>query len=198
MKNSDSNKKTFNNIYLKTKINMVIFAIVIVGALNLGATAIGYNIVELLSKNFNSYLKVNYPIDKIFYIIVAICALWLASKKTSWLPFLGHSVMPASVIPLSKPQGANKKVSIKTKPDTKVVYWASKNENVNVNVIKAYGDYSNAGVVNADANGNAILEIVESAGYVVIPSGKKVPRHIHYRTLCLSSGIMGKVETVTY
>jgi len=197
MGSSESNKKMYNKIYLKTKINMILFAVVLVGAINWGATALGYNFVQLLSTNVNSYFNVNYPIDKIIYIVVAVSAIWLASKRTTWLPFLGYGIMPSSVVPLTKPTGANRKVNIKTQPNAKIVYWASKNSNDKENVVDAYGDYSNAGVVNADSKGNAVLEVIEGAGYVV-PSGKQISRHIHYRTIGLPDGMMGKVMTVKY
>lgn len=192
-----SNKKMYNKIYLKTKINMVLFAVVFIGALNWGATALGYNFVELLSKNINGKFNINYPIDKIIYICVALSAIWLASKQTTWLPFLGVGIMPSSLIPLTKPSGANTKVTIKTKPNAKIVYWASYQKGEETNVIDAYSDYANSGAVIADSKGNATLEIVEGSGYTV-PSGKVIPRHIHYRTIGLPDGMMGKVKTVNY
>lgn len=193
----NSNKKMYNKIYLKTKINMVLFAIVFIGAINWGATALGYNFVELLSKNINGKFNINYPIDKIIYICVALSAIWLASKQTTWLPFLGVGIMPSSLVPLAKPSGANRKVTIKTRPNAKIVYWASYQKGEETNVIDAYSDYANSGAVIADSKGNAVLEIVEGSGYTV-PSGKVIPRHIHYRTIGLPDGMMGKVKTVNY
>lgn len=193
----NSNKKMYKKIYIKTKINMLLFSIVFIGAINWGATALGYNLVELLSKNINSSLNVNYPIDKIIYIIVALSAIWLAYKQTTWLPFLGIGIMPSSLVPIKKPVGANKKVAIKTQPNAKIVYWSAYKKGDETNVVDAYSDYDNSGVVMADANGNATLEIIEGSGYTV-PSGRVIPKHIHYRTIGLPDGMMGKVETVKY
>ncbi len=197
MESSNSNKTGYGKIYLKTKINMILLAVVFIGAINWGATALGYNLVQMLSTRVNSYFNVNYPIDKVIYISVALCAIWLASKKTTWLPFLGYGIMPGSVVPLSKPTGANKKINIKTKPNAKIVYWASKNSDEKDDVVDAYGNYSNAGVVMADAEGNAVAEIIEGAGYVV-PTGKSIPRHIHFRIIGSPDGMMGKVMTAKY
>lgn len=194
---NDSNKKMYKKIYKKTRINMLLFSIVFIGAINWGTTALGYNLVELLSKNINSALKVNFPIDKIIYIIVALCAIWLASKKTTWLPFLGTGIMPSSLVPIKKPQGANKKVTIETTPHAKIVYWAAYQKGDKTKVVKAYSDFANSGVVMADANGIATLEFIEGSGYTV-PSGQVIPRHVHYRTIGLPDGMMGKVETVKY
>jgi hypothetical protein len=193
----NSNKKMYKKIYLKTKINMLLFSIIFIGAINWGTTALGYNIVELLSKNINSTLKVNYPIDKIIYIIVALSAIYLASNKTTWLPFLGIGIMPSSLVPIRKPTGANKKVTIKTCPNAKIVYWSAYKLGDKTNVVDAYADYDNSGVTIADTNGNATLEIIEGSGYTV-PSGQVIPKHIHYRTIGLPDGMMGKVETVKY
>lgn len=193
----NSNKKMYNKIYLKTKINMILFAIVFIGAINWGTTAFGYNFVELLNKTINTSFNVNYPIDKIIYVIVALSAFWLASKRTTWLPFLGLGIMPSSLVPLSKPANANRKVTIKTKPNAKIVYWSAYQKGEKTPVVDAYSDYANSGAVIADANGNATLEIVEGSGYTV-PSGKVIPRHIHYRTIGLPDGMMGKVKTVEY
>jgi uncharacterized membrane protein YuzA (DUF378 family) len=193
----NSNEKMYKKIYLKTKINMLLFSIVFIGAINWGTTALGYNLVELLTKYINSSFNVNYPIDKIIYIIVALSALWLASKKTTWLPFLGSGLMPSGLVPIRKPAGANKKVAIKTYPNAKIVYWAAYKKGDSTNVVSAYSDYDNSGVVMADANGNAILDIIEGSGYTV-PSGRVLPKHIHYRTIGSPDGMMGRVQTVNY
>ncbi len=193
----NSNKKMYNKIYLKTKLNMILLAIVFIGAINWGATALGYNFVELLSSNINKSLQVNYPIDKIIYVIVAFSALWLASKQTTWLPFLGVGIMPSSLVPLTKPTGANKKITIKTKPNTKIIYWSAYQKGEKTPVVDAYSDYANSGAVMSDSNGNAVLEIVEGSGYTV-PSGQVIPKHVHFRTVGLPDGMMGKVETVKY
>jgi len=192
-----SNKKMYNKIYLKTKINMVLFAVVFIGAINWGTTALGYNFVELLTKNINTSLNVNYPIDKIIYICVALSAIWLASMQTTWLPFLGLGIMPSSLVPVSKPNGANRKVTIKTRPYAKIVYWSAYQKGEKTPVVDAYSDYTNSGVVIADSKGNATLEIVEGSGYTV-PSGKVIPRHVHYRTIGLPDGMMGRVKTIEY
>ncbi len=194
---ANSNKKMYNKIYLKTKLNMILFAIVFVGAINWGATALGYNFVELLSLNINKYFQVNYPIDKIIYVIVALSALWLATKKTTWLPFLGVGIMPSNLVPLSKPTGANKKITIKTRPNTKIIYWSAYQKGEKTPVVDAYSDYANSGAVMSDSNGNAVLEIIEGSGYTV-PSGQVIPKHVHYRTVGLPDGMMGKVKTIKY
>jgi len=193
----NSNQKMYKKIYLKTKINMVLFSIVFIGAINWGATALGYNFVELLSKTINMQFNSNLPIDKIIYVIVALSAIWLASKQTTWIPFLRIAIMPSSLVPLSKPTGANKKITIKTRPNSKIVYWSAYQKGEKTPVVDAYSDYANSGAVMSDSKGNAVLEIVEGSGYTV-PSGRVIPKHVHYRTIGLPDGMMGKVKTVKY
>jgi len=193
---NDKNK-TFKKYYWGTKIRMFLTAIVIIGALNWGTTAIGYNLVELLSNNLNGLLKTNYPFDKIIYIIVAICAILLASRRTTWLPFLGKSILPDSLVPLKIPEKTDMKVKIKTKPNVKIAYWAALPKGDNPDVITAYGDFSNSGVVMSDSNGNVELPILAGSGYTV-PSGYKIDRHVHYRILGKPYGMMGRIKTKNY
>jgi uncharacterized membrane protein YuzA (DUF378 family) len=176
---------------------MFLTAIVIIGALNWGTTAVGYNLVELLSNNLNGLLKTNYPFDKIIYIIVAICAILLASRRTTWLPFLGKSILPDSLVPLKIPEKTDMKVKIKTKPNVKIAYWAALPKGDNPDVITAYGDFSNSGVVMSDSNGNVELPILAGSGYTV-PSGYKIDRHVHYRILGKPYGMMGRIKTKNY
>lgn len=191
------NNKIFKKYYWETKIQMLLTAIVIIGALNWGATAIGYNLVELLSNNVNILLKTNYPFDKIIYIIVAICAILLSYKRTTWLPFLGKSILPDSLVPLKIPEKTDMKVKIKTKPNVKIAYWAALPKGDNPDVITAYGDFSNSGVVMSDSNGNVELPILAGSGYTV-PSGYKLDRHVHYRILGKPYGMMGRIKTKNY
>jgi uncharacterized membrane protein YuzA (DUF378 family) len=188
--------KIFKNFYWITKIWMILTAIVIIGALNWGTTALGYNLVELLSNYLNSLRKTNYPIDKIIYIIVALCGVSLAVRRNTWLPFLGNSVLPGTLVPLKTPAKADTKVKIQVYPKAKVAYWAaSGKDKKDQDVLEAYGDYTNSGVVIADENGNAELPIIEGAGYK-IPSGKKLPRHVHYRVI--GNSMIGYIKTVNY
>ncbi len=192
--NQEKNK--MYNKYMKVKARMIVTAIVLIGAINWGTTALGYNLVDMLSKTINSSLKTDYPIDKIIYIIVALCAVSLAVRRTTWLPFLGRSVLPGNLVTLQTPAKADKKIKIKVYPKAKVAYWAAYGKDKKEqDVFDAYGDYSNSGVVVADDKGNAELPIIEGGGYKV-PSGKNLPRHIHYRII--GNSMMGKIKTVNY
>ena len=192
--------KTFNKnhkYYWEIKLKMILITLVIIGGLNYGTTAFGYNMIELLSMNINNLFKSDYKINKIIYITIAISAGLLSIKKTTWLPFLGKSVLPATLIPLKTPSKSNMKVSIKTKPNMKVAYWAALPKGDNPDVVTAYGDFSNSGVVMSDSDGIAELPILSGSCYTV-PSGRKIGKHVHYRVLGEPYGMIDKINTIAY
>ena len=192
--------KTFNKnhkYYWEIKLKMILITLVIIGGLNYGTTAFGYNMIELLSMNINNLFKSDYKINKIIYITIAISAGLLSIKKTTWLPFLGKSVLPATLIPLKTPSKSNMKVSIKTKPNVKVAYWAALPKGDNHDVVTAYGDFSNSGVVMSDSDGIAELPILSGSCYTV-PSGRKIGKHVHYRVLGEPYGMIDKINTIAY
>ena len=190
----------YKNIQMKMKLHMLLLAIVFIGAINWGTTVFGYNFVDLLSNTLNKTFNSNLPINNVIYIIVALAAIKLATDKTTWLPFLGMSVLPSNLIPLTKSSSDNnKKINIKTYPNKKIAYWtAMPSVNSEIpNVEEAYSDYSNSGVIMSNDKGEATIEIKEGSGYIV-PSGKVIPKHVHYRVLGLPYGMIGKIETVYY
>ena len=179
------------------KIHMFLMALVIIGAINWGFEAFDHNLVKLLSNFLNNLMNSNYPIDKIIYIIVAIAGFSLAIKRDSWLPFLGWTILPSPILDLQIPEKYDTKVKIKVEPNTKVVYWASSNKGYpDMDVVSAYSDYKNSGVVLSDDTGIVELRILSGDSYVV-PMGYTVDRHIHYR-IVKCNGTIGPVNTVTY
>jgi hypothetical protein len=150
----------------------------------------------MLSLYFNQLLNKNYPIDKIIYIIIALCGLLLATRRTTWLPFLGKTVLPETLVPLKKPIQTDTVIKIKTKPNRKVAYWAALPKPENTPVMEAYDDFSNSGVVMSNDKGIAELPILSGSDYV-LPLGKKIPKHVHYR-IFKTNGIMGKIKTKFY
>ena len=186
--------------YFKHKIHMVLVALVLIGAINWGTTAFGYNLVEMLTKAINNYFTTNTNLDKIIYIIVCIAGIVLLVNRNTWLPFLGHTVFPSQIFVPSKVNTIGSfVVKVNVKPNTRVAYWASKpqtSEEVPL-VEEAYADYTNSGVVKSNNNGIAELVVDPGTSYIV-PSGREISRHVHYRELDLQYGMMGKVKTAYY
>jgi len=187
-------------IYFRVKLHMVLMALVIIGAINWGTSAFGYNLVEILNYQINLFFKRETHFNRIIYIIIALAAIRLALQKKTWLPFLGYSALPSKAfIPLKENKNATIKIQIKVKPNTRVAYWASVDRQTDEvpYVDDAYGDFSNSGVVMSDKDGIAILSIAPSTSYI-IPSGREIPKHVHYRMLDLPYGMIGDVKTVYY
>jgi uncharacterized membrane protein YuzA (DUF378 family) len=183
----------------KIKMHMFFMSLVIIGSINWGAHAVGYNIVDILSRKINNIFNSNLPINKIIYLIVGIAGVWLASKRTTWLPFLGKSVLPENLVPLKQNNKPDTVIQISTLPNVKIAYWAALNKGDTTDVTTAYGNYENSGVVMSDGEGNASLAIMNGTGYT-LPSGVVLNKHIHYRIIGLpdADGMMGKIETVYY
>lgn len=189
-----------SSIWMRTTIRMIAVAAVIAGGINWFAVAFGYNLVESLSRLFKDGFKNRFPLDKIIYFIVGVSAIVLAFDRTLWLPFLGESVLPSALIPVTNAgasTGANTKtVKVQVTPNTKVAYWAAKpGDNPDTPVVDAYGKYDNSGVVMSDASGIATLVFEKGTEYTV-PSGKHLKSHVHYRELTGAYGMIGPVKTV--
>ena len=176
--------------YTKTTINMLLFALVLLGSLNYIIMAAGYDIMKNIPHKYTMMI----------YIIIGCAAIILALKRTTWLPFLGKSVLPSTLVPLRQPTSYNKIITVKTKPNSKIAYWASSVTLPNgmiPDVATAYDDYSNSGVVMSDENGFANLPIMEGSSYIV-PSNRIIDRHVHYRIIGLEHGMIGKIHTKKY
>lgn len=191
--------KNFNTYHIYT-LKMILMGFVIIGAINYGMTAFDYNIIEILSKEINQLINKQIYLDKIIYVIIAVSGLILMFNRTTWLPFLGTCVFPSKgLIPNKINNDGDKKIEVIVKPNTRIAYWSSiQKDSTNIpDVVSAYDDFSNSGVVMSDNNGIAILSVKLGTDYIV-PSNKKINKHVHYRELDLEYGMMGEVQTVYY
>ena len=130
-----------------------------------------------------------------------LAGLYLMYDLTTWLPFLGETVLPGSLIPLKTNNvDPNNKtiITVNTKPNTRIAYWASLPNTEKIpKVEQAYADYSNSGVVMSNEDGEAKLVLTKGTGYIV-PRNKVIKRHVHYRELDQQYGMIGKVNTLYY
>lgn len=189
------------NIWLYTSVRMVAIALVLIGGVNWLAVAFGYNLVESINRILSGVFRRRLSIDKVIYFIVGLCAIVLAFDRTLWLPFLGESVMPSVLIPITSDNTSNKTstktVKVHVTPNTKVAYWSAKpGKNTEIPTVKdAYGNFENSGVVMSDAQGVATLTFDKGTAYVV-PSGRQIDSHVHYRELSGEYGMIGPVQSV--
>lgn len=138
-------------------------------------------------------------LTNLIFFCIGVSALCLALYRDSYLPFLGPTIMPCSLITAQVPEGADFDVRVNVRPGAKVLYWAAEPENKDFHGIqdwrKAYVSFKNAGVAIADPNGNAVLHVRKPQPYTVLIN-KELSPHIHYR-VCEDDGMVGSVQTVT-
>jgi uncharacterized membrane protein YuzA (DUF378 family) len=171
-------------------LHLIAMVLVIVGGLNWGSVGIfGLDLVRAVFGRGT--------IARIIYIAVAVSALILAFNRASYLPFLGETVMPCSILQERVPDHADTEVSLHgLTPGAKVLYWATEPATEGLARIvdwrRAYLDFANAGVTTADAAGHAILRIRKPQPYSVPVKGR-IEAHVHWR-VCGNDGLLGPVQ----
>jgi uncharacterized membrane protein YuzA (DUF378 family) len=170
-------------------IHLVAAALLVAGGLNWGVLGLtGFNTVRFL---------VGYRASFVVYILVGLAALYLVADRALYLPFLGETVMPCSILSDRSPDHADTEISIHgQRPGSKIMFWASEPATQGLATIKmwrqAYLDFSNAGVTTVDASGHALLRIRKPQPYTV-PVFGELTSHVHWRA-CKEDGFLGKVE----
>ena len=175
--------------YAEKRAGFVANALLILGGLNMLAMSIGYNPIQMLAKHtFKAF-------DIALYLLIGIAAMYNMFDRNYYLPFLGDSVAPCSIMTEKFPIDYSVSVKINIpKKQTTIIYWAAEpNTKIIDNPWDAYGKYMNSGVTTSDDDGNAILRVRKPAIYK-IPRGKVLKTHIHYR-FCEYPGILSKVYT---
>ncbi len=186
-------EKTFG-VYLY----LVCVILLIIGGLNWGLIGtFNLNIVQLINKNtFNSPL-----FENIVYITVGLSAIYLSTKRNFYLPFLGETVLPPSLLKDIENKNANIVMSVDAPNADMVIYWAAESlqehdTNGSKFAYDAYDKYTNSGVSKV-ISGKALLKIECPQTYWVKKWGikKTLPKHLHYR-LVYPTGWVSEVKTV--
>lgn len=185
------------NKYYTYKLRKICLYLILLGALNCGTKLFNIDLVEMLGNMIRR--NTGYNATNVISMLIAISVVYIyISESNLFTPFLGDTVLPCSVINKNPPDDANVIKVIETKPNKKIVYWASLENKNGEKVWDAYGDYSNSGVVYADKDGKATLKLKEPSSYV-LPSGSSLSKHIHYRE-CPNNddaeGMMSELKTV--
>lgn len=173
--------------------HLVAMVLVVVGGLNWGA--VGLFGVDLVRTVFGRGLLAN-----VVYVAVGVAAVVVALNRDSYLPFLGETVMPCSLLAERVPDHADTEVSVHgLEPGAKLLYWAAEPATEGLGRIRdwrrAYLDFANAGVTSADAGGHAVLRIRRPQPYTV-PIKGRLEAHVHWR-VCGEGGMLGPVRTTT-
>ena len=180
-------------------IHIYIISLIVFVIIDYATSVFGVSILSYLSQYLNQLLNTNIPFKEYTILFAGLCALLFISKRDNWLPFLGQTVFPKGLLKDSSPTTFNKQVTLNVGiPNAKVVYWASNDtKNETTPVFDAYGDFSNAGVAISNSNGDATLKVRKSTGYIV-PNGKHIKRHVHYRLAKDEYSMLGSVNTEYY
>jgi hypothetical protein len=163
-------------------LHMIAMMLVIVGGLVMGSV--------VLATSRNMWIRVACG-------IVVVAALGLALRRDVYLPFLGETVMPCSILEERVPDHADTEVSLHgITPGAKVLYWATEPATKGLAAIadwrRAYLDFANAGVAVADAGGHVMLRLRKPQPYTV-PTGRRLEAHVHWR-VCGADGLLGPVQ----
>jgi uncharacterized membrane protein YuzA (DUF378 family) len=173
-------------------IYLIAAALTVIGALNWGLVgAFGFNAVTFLTRG-------NRMLTNVVYVIVGVAAVFVGTRRDTYLPFLGRTVMPCSVLVDRVPEHADKEVTVNgIDPGAKVLFWATEPATAGLATIKtwqqAYLEYANAGVATADSAGRAVLRVRSPQPYAVPVKGR-LEAHVHWRA-CGDDGFLGPVQT---
>ena len=157
-------------------------------------------IITFANKNIISDHIENQTIAKLLYVIVSIAGIYMITQRTYYLPFLGETVLPASVLAPKVQKSYDDEIRIEVPGRVvKVVYWAADKQNNDDKTIKswndAYNKFDNSGVALV-SNNVAIMKIQRPQTYTVGQFGvtRQLPAHIHYR-LVYMDGTMSEIYT---
>ena len=180
-----------NKSYEDKKRNKQMIKILLYAGINIGLLGLfNTNYFKMLLTKFN----LNF-IEKYIYIIIGLSSI-LLFKRDIFLPFLGDTVIPTSILIDRVPVNYNTEKKVNITPNTKILYWASEsNDNVLDNPWEAYKEYNNMGVTTSDSNGNAILKVRKPSAYKKPYKSYVLQPHIHYRYV-ISNGMMSRIETI--
>lgn len=171
----------------RVKLRMACVAVVLSAAFALVASRAGSTAARsLVASRAGGYASV----------LVAAAAVHLALDRATWLPFLGETALPASVLrsPDAIRDGETTTVTVRGLGGAKAVaYWAALSGDPSPSPEAAYGDFSNAGVARVDADGTATLSVACPRVYVG-RAGQTNAKHVHYRAF-YSDGTAGAVRT---
>lgn len=176
--------------YITKKIYGLAILLLVLGGLNWGSVAI------FKTDAISSLFGTNSLFSRLLFVIVAFAAIYVGTSRDSYLPFLGQTVLPCSVLQEKIPEHAELKVRIIAPAGHKVLYWAAEptTDTSVKNWQDAYANFDNAGVAIAESDGSALLQVRRPQAYWV-PPGSKLEPHIHYR-ICGENGMMGPVRSL--
>jgi len=145
--------------------------------------------------------KRNTVLSIVVAVVCAVATLYVGMRRDSYLPFLGETVLPCSLLEDRVPDHADTEVNVSgLEPGAKVLYWAAEPSapektdglaKIN-DWQRAYLEFANAGVTRVDANGHVTLRVRKPQPYTVPVMGR-IDSHVHWR-VCKDGGLIGPVQ----
>lgn len=156
-------------------------------------------LVFSLYHGVNTLFEKNGIIAKFIAILVIGYCIYLAVNRNTYLPFLGPTILPISLLKEPSTYTENKKelrvpVDIDVPDKTIVIYWASSpNSEIIKTPYEAYNKFENSGVTTV-TNKKAYFKVDCPSSYK-IPSSRVLSPHVHYR-IVYPNGVTGSVRTI--
>jgi hypothetical protein len=157
--------------------------------------AVYVSILFLFSRDWENQAECLF--HRILGLIILIIVVYLSAHRDTFLPFIGETVFPYTLIKDATITRGNvtKTIAVNEPNGTKVAYWAAMPDNkVDSNPQIAYDNYANVGIAIVN-EGQAALNVNCPAQYKVPPFNKTLERHIHYRII-YKNGMVSEVHTV--
>lgn len=181
----------WDKTYIQKLFFMISMVLLIIGGLN-------WLLVGLFDFNAVSSIFGNNFAAVIIYSLVGLSAIMIMFDRDTYLPFLGPTVMPCSVLENRDPPGATREFKVTVEPNVKIIYWAAEPASEKLEKLNswkgAYLNYENAGISTSNGDGLAIIKVRDPQSYKVPFKGKLNP-HVHYR-VCGEDGWLGRVRTI--
>lgn len=133
-----------------------------------------------------------------FAVLSALAAVYIGFNRDTYLPFLGPTVVPCSLLQERIPEHADTEVSVSgLEPGSKVLFWAAEPATEGLAKLKdwqrAYLDFANAGVTTVGPDGHVTMRVRRPQPYTVPVKGR-LEAHVHWR-VCQDGGMVGPVQT---
>ena len=164
--------------------------------------ALGVSLLEMTGVVKDTFSAQHPDAHRAILAVVIIAFVYLATRRDTYLPFLGPAALPPSVMPITAPISANAPGALTLSLDAdptadKVVWWAANpaelKDGIGAHPREAYNGFKNAGVA-AVVDGKASITLLCPQRYRVPMSSDPLPKHVHYREV-FDNGMLGAVKT---
>ena len=158
-------------------------------------------VVSIINAFYIIYSEDTTVFFKFLSFILVFLLIYKSGFKETFLPFLGSTVYPISLIPSAihpKKTNFSVEVNLNYPNGSKVIYWAADGGNEDNKIAKnpmdAYGNYNNSGV--AIINNKKTTLHLNCPNKYKIPSGRTLDKHLHYRVAIPNNPILSNIKTL--